>query len=102
LPGTELREQAEKNNWILEPSMDALGFYGDVVMNATSLPTEELQTYLDKAYRSFYLRPSYIAKRLTRLSPGELHNSITGLVSIIKRHFKVRSSKYITRFHHYC
>ncbi|MFQ5956223.1 MAG: B12-binding domain-containing radical SAM protein [Candidatus Brocadiales bacterium] len=93
LPGTELRDQAEENNWILNPSMDALRF-DEVMMNATSLPTEKFRTYLDKAYRSFYFRPSYIAKRLTNPTPGEVRNSVTGLVSILKHTFKVRFAKY--------
>lgn len=87
-PGTELREQAERNNWILDTSLDAI-HYNDVVMNATSLPTEELRTYLDKAYRRFYCRPSYVAKRLMLLSPAEALNSVTGLLAILKNTFKV-------------
>ncbi len=84
LPGTELRNQAERNNWILNPSMDALRFDDEIIMNATSLPTEELRTYLDKAYRSFYFRPSYIAKRLKNITPGDLRNSVTGLAAILR------------------
>jgi len=82
-PGTELREQALSNNWILDERMEAIK-YEDCIMNATSVPTPELKTYLDKAYRSFYFRPSYIAKRLTKLNKNELYNSIKGAYSIIK------------------
>jgi radical SAM superfamily enzyme YgiQ (UPF0313 family) len=92
LPGTELRDQAEKNNWIIDHSMDALRFDG-VMMNATSLPTKELQTYLNKAYRRFYFRPSYVIKRLTKLSPDEVRNSVIGLISILKHSFKVKLKK---------
>ncbi len=95
LPGTELRVQAEKNKWLLDTSMGPTRF-DDVVMNATSLPTEELRTYLDKAYRRFYFRPSYIAKRLTHLTPGELHNSVAGLVSIVRNTFKCYLAKHTT------
>ena len=82
-PGTELREQALSNNWILDERMEVIK-YEDCIMNATSVPTPELKTYLDKAYRSFYFRPSYIAKRLTKLNKNELYNSIKGAYSIIK------------------
>ncbi|MDO8669170.1 MAG: radical SAM protein [Candidatus Buchananbacteria bacterium] len=51
-PGTELREQATINNWIIDHSMEAIR-YDDLMMNATSMPTEELKTYLDKAYGKY-------------------------------------------------
>lgn len=82
-PGTELREQAIKNNWLIDQRMEAVK-YEDCIMNATSLPTPELKTYLNKAYRAFYLRPSFIAKRLVKLTPNEIYNSARGAFSIIK------------------
>lgn len=82
-PGTELREQAIANNWLLDERLEAIK-YEDCIMNATSLPTQELKTYLNKAYRSFYFRPSYILKRLTKLNKNEIYNSIRGAFSIIR------------------
>lgn len=82
-PGTELREQAIKNNWLLDKRTDVVK-YEDCIMNATSIPTPKLKTYLDKAYLSFYFRPSYIIKRLTKLTPNEIYNSVRGAFSIIK------------------
>jgi radical SAM superfamily enzyme YgiQ (UPF0313 family) len=39
----------------------------------TDLTPEELESYVKKAYSSFYMRPIYILKRLWRIkSPGEL------------------------------
>jgi len=89
-PGTELREQAVVNNWIIDHSMEAIR-YDDLMMNATSMPTDELATYLDKAYRRFYFRPKYILNRLTKLDKYELKNSYEGLVKIIKNNFKIKN-----------
>jgi len=89
-PGTELRKQALANNWILDKKMEAIKFE-DCIMNATSVPTQELKAYFNKAYRSFYFRPSYIAKRLTKLNRNELYNSIKGAYSIIKDSFKKKT-----------
>lgn len=86
-PGTELRDLAELNHWILDMSMEAIR-YDDCMMNATSLPTEELKTYLDKAYKSFYFRPSYILKRLSKLDKNEFKNSLDGLKSILTNMFR--------------
>lgn len=82
-PGTELREQAIANGWLLNESLDAIK-YEDCIMNATSLATAELKPYLNRAYRSFYFRPSFIIKRFTKLSRNEIYNSIRGAFSIAK------------------
>lgn len=91
-PGTELREEAEANNWILDKRMEAIR-YDDVMMNATNLPTEELKKYLDIAYRRFYFRPKYIFRRLMKLDPEELKNSWEGLKKIIKNRLKNKKVK---------
>ena len=88
-PGTELRDEAIKNGWILDKSMEAVK-YEDCIMNATSLPTQELKTYLNKAYRSFYFRPSYIFKRLKKLSRNEMYNSVRGAWAIFKDGLRVK------------
>ncbi len=86
-PGTELREMAIKNNWLINPDLEAVT-YMQLTMNATNLPTEELKKYMQKAYRSFYFRPSYILKRLTMLNKEEVKTSILGFVALIKDFFK--------------
>lgn len=91
-PGTELREQAIKNDWLLRKELDAVK-YEDITMNATSLPTEELKEYLNKAYRAFYFRPKYILRRLTKLNRDELRNSIYGFWSIVSDFYKTKAFK---------
>lgn len=78
-PGTELREQALENNWILDESMDAIR-YDDCMMNATNMTLEELKPYLKKAYKSFYFRPRFLLKKALRFS--EYPNYAEGLKKI--------------------
>jgi len=82
-PGTPLRKMAEENGWLLDSSMKAVQ-YEDLSMNATEIPTEELRKYLNKVYRAFYLRPSYILKRLMKFNALDIKNNIVGLKAIIK------------------
>lgn len=82
-PGTELREMAIKNNWLINPDLTTVTFM-ELTMNATNLTEQELRQYMKKAYRSFYFRPSYILKRLTMLSKGEIKTSLLGLLTLLK------------------
>lgn len=91
-PGTELREQALKNKWLLNEKLDAVK-YEDITMNATSLAADELKEYLNKAYRSFYFRPKYILRRLTKLNRDEIQNSFNGLKSILKDFYTTKAFK---------
>ena len=91
-PGTELRKQAELNNWILDASMDAIR-YDDCMMNATSLATEELRLYLDKAYKSFYFRPKYLFHRLLHSDFKDFVNYFYGFKAIMANTLKVKKSK---------
>ncbi len=85
-PGTKLREMAIKNNWLLNPDTSAVA-YEELIMNATDLSVSELKQYMNKAYRSFYLRPAYFFKRLSHLHKGELITSVNGLRALIKKVF---------------
>ena len=80
--GTELYRQAKREKWIFSESCEL--FRGDkCMMNATKISTEELNKYLSKMYRSFYLRPSYILKRLTKLRLHNFRSVINGLRVIL-------------------
>lgn len=81
--GTELREMAIKNNWLINKDMVSIT-YMKLNMNATNLSDQELKKYLKKAYRSFYFRPSYIFKRLLMLNKEDIKTSIKGLSAILK------------------
>lgn len=91
-PGTELREQAIKNKWLLKEDLNAVK-YEDITMNATSVETSELKEYLNRAYRSFYFRPKYILRRLTKLNYDEIYNSINGLKNILNDLYTTKKFK---------
>jgi len=82
-PGTELREQAIQNKWLFDERLEAIR-YDKPIMNATNLPIEELNEYLDIAYRRFYLRPKYILKQIKNFRLGKLKNYWEGLCKILK------------------
>jgi anaerobic magnesium-protoporphyrin IX monomethyl ester cyclase len=79
-PGTELREEAEKNNWILDKSFDAIR-YDEPMMNATDMSLDELKPYLKKAYHSYYFRPGFILNKLFNFA--EYSNYWDGIKKII-------------------
>lgn len=82
-PGTEMRELAIQNKWMLDMSMDSIR-YDKCVMNATDLETEELNKCLKKAFREFYFRPGYIVKRILRSELYDLKNYLWGFSELLK------------------
>lgn len=62
--GTELRQKAIDNKFITEDNqkMDQSGSF--ITLNTSTLTKEDIILLRKKAYRSFYLRPSYLLKRL--------------------------------------
>ena len=92
LPGTELWDQAGKNNWIRYKDYSSV-HYEDIQMNATNISDEELRKSLNMMYRKFYFRPRYILKRAMKLSLPEIKNSWNGLLSILNHTLRVKSNK---------
>lgn len=65
-PKTELEELAKKNKWI---SINDYSKYelNQPILNMPSLSTKDLEKIRKKAYRAFYLRPSYMFRRLKKI-----------------------------------
>jgi anaerobic magnesium-protoporphyrin IX monomethyl ester cyclase len=81
-PGTELYGLAAANKWFLGDG-DPLRLRTDSCsMNATNIPTPELQGMLKKAYRSFYLRPAYIGRRIGSLNIEDWRVNLRGLLRL--------------------
>jgi len=86
-PGTELYYMAKKNGWLLDNyRLDRIK-YDICVMNATNLPTEELNKYVKKAFRNFYFRPGYILKRLGKMRWHEIKINLKGGLTLLKNSF---------------
>ena len=71
-PKTELEEMGKKNGWITTEDY-AKYELNQPILNLPTLSLEQLQEARKRAYREFYLRPSYILKRLRKIkSFGDL------------------------------
>jgi len=67
-PGTEFYEVCKKNNWI---TVDKWEDWKDdkltVIIDMPELPLQWLQNTTEKAYKSFYMNPYYIARQLSKI-----------------------------------
>jgi anaerobic magnesium-protoporphyrin IX monomethyl ester cyclase len=82
-PGTELYRMARQNNWLPENFDFSNVFSDEPVMNATQLSTEELYHIYKKAFRSFYFRPSFIAKRFLTADSYEWKKNLYGFFHLL-------------------
>lgn len=86
LPGTEIynqlvgeRKEDYWSNFIVDEKVQKILSRPDV-----SLSEDEIQRLVRKAYRSFYFRPSYVAKAILRIkSADELKRSIKAALDMI-------------------
>jgi anaerobic magnesium-protoporphyrin IX monomethyl ester cyclase len=87
--GTELRKEAIdlgfiKNDFTV---MDQSGT--EVALPTKSLTREDIRRFRQQAVRTFYFRPSYLLKRLTRIrSPYDLLRTISQGLSLVQRTWK--------------
>jgi radical SAM superfamily enzyme YgiQ (UPF0313 family) len=65
-PKTELEELGKKNGWITTEDYSKYEL-NQPILNLPSLTSDQLQKARIRAYREFYLRPSYIYKRLLKI-----------------------------------
>jgi len=84
-PGSRLYDDALNNGWFIDGKPDSFA-YEQLRLNATKMSVKELSASVKNATRSFYLRPSYIIKRLRRLNYAELKNDFKGLWAIIRNY----------------
>ncbi len=84
-PGSHLYDDSLSNGWFIEGKPNSFA-YEHLQLNATKMSVKELSVLLSKATRSFYLRPSYIIKRLRHLNLAELKNDFKGLWAIIRNY----------------
>ncbi|MFH1202765.1 MAG: radical SAM protein [Candidatus Omnitrophota bacterium] len=79
-PKTELWQIAKKNGWITTYKWSDYNFGGSSILNTDSIRPEEVNYLRDKAFRKFYLRPSFIMKQFFVISsPVQLLRSLNFL-----------------------
>ena len=82
LPGTELYRVAKENNLLLYEGEDlyAMTDGATVTIRPAEMTPGQLRKFYKDAYRLYYLRPTYIWKRLKRIrSKTDLINNLKGL-----------------------
>ena len=85
--GTELREESIKNGWIMNLAQDRIfDSSAAPILRTNELSGEETKELLRAAYRQFYIRPSYIIKRLLETkSLGDVRFLLKGGCLLFKR-----------------
>ena len=89
LPGSEVWDLAQKKQLlkIVSPGWENFGRYGNSVISLKDVSPKSLSRYLVKAYREFYLRPSYILKRLCSIrSWDDFHDIMKNAIVFFKLH----------------
>ena len=81
-PGTRLYDLAREKGWLLENYDPSNVRLDQCTMNATRMTTDELRGLLKSAFRRFYLRPSYILRRMATLQPFEWRMNTLGMLRI--------------------
>lgn len=83
--GTELRHDMIESGLIVDEDAQVLDSSRSLpVFSTRELTAEEVQRFRQKAIRAFYLRPSYIAKRVRRMgSLVELQNHLGNGISLL-------------------
>ena len=78
-PGTDMFEWAKKNDYLLTYDWDKYDL-ATCVMNLPTIAPETVERYYHKAYQKFFLRPSYILKRIGKIR--SLDDILIGLKAI--------------------
>jgi hypothetical protein len=89
-PGTEIYRELggihfnPSDNW-----SDYSAFGDNLALRLHNISSEKLKHYCALAYRKFYLRPTYLARRIKNLSSfTEFKNSVTSAVSLFSKYLK--------------
>ncbi len=87
--GTNLREEAIREKWISEDETVLDSSFSVSMETSPALSGEKLAKLQKRANREFYLRPSYILRRVLKArSAGELMSLIGEGISLIKNVFR--------------
>ena len=82
-PGTQMYEWAVQNNYLSTKNWDEYD-WGEVILTLPTVSPEKVKEYYRKAFKKFYLRPKYIARRLTKIrSLNDINTIISGFKGIL-------------------
>lgn len=83
-PGTPLYNYAKENNLMRNVGWNEYSLMNKAIMRTNELDFEELEKALKLAYRKYYLRPTYILKRASKLRLSNLKGNFQGLKMFIQ------------------
>lgn len=82
-PGTEMYAWAKENGYLLDLKWHEFDL-ANVAMRLPAVSVEKIQYYYKTAYKKFYMRPSYLLRRILKIRTLiDLKNSIKSLFSIL-------------------
>jgi anaerobic magnesium-protoporphyrin IX monomethyl ester cyclase len=83
-PGTEIFEWAERNGLLRTKDWEEYDLAGPV-MDLPTVSADEIRAFYRRAHRRFYMRPSYMLRRLCRLRrPSELAQAFRALKILLR------------------
>jgi radical SAM superfamily enzyme YgiQ (UPF0313 family) len=83
-PGTEMFRWAEQNGYLLTKNWEEYDL-AHPVMDLPTVSAERVEEFYRKAYRKFFLRPSYLIKRVSRLTgPAAVMDACKAMRAILR------------------
>lgn len=94
VPGTEFYNYIKENNFFITDDWRKFDPILPPVYSYPNLNSEEIFEFSQKAYKKFYMRPSFIVKRFTsQRSLHEIKNNFENFVNFIGRFFMSKKNK---------
>lgn len=91
IPGTEFHDIASKNGYLLvddiEKSLDSEGFQ-KCIISYPDFTKEDIEYYVDKALKSYYLTPAYVPVALSNIMRKDGVHELKNMVTSAKGFFK--------------
>ncbi|MDO8601090.1 MAG: radical SAM protein [bacterium] len=86
-PGTEMYKWADQNNYLIHKNWSEYNL-AKPVMELPTISAAKVLEYYKRAYRQFYLRPSFIFKRLSKIrSFDDFKRNFLPFISLLKFNF---------------
>ena len=91
VPGTQFYEYIKQNNYFIEKDWSKFDPALPPVYSYPNLTSQEIYEFSKKAYKAFYLRPSFVLKRFFgQRSWRDVKNNYNNFINLINRMFASR------------
>lgn len=97
MPGTEMYEWAKGHGYLLKVPWSEFDL-ANTVMRLPTISTDKIKYYYHQAYKLFYMRPSYLFKRMLKTrSVIDIKNNIKSLCSMLAFEKEKENDRYFGR-----